>query len=289
MYETEWKQLSPTALITFLRCPMKYYFSKIAKIEVPMPENAFKFGRTIHTILEKFYIEIEPDDYDGDAKTYFNSIMLNLLNKHWDYSISDERKTNNDFYKEAEEILINFANFSAPEFDYRMKNDTIDKFFPAAVEEDIVSEKLNIRCIVDRRNQSYNLVDYKSNKMFPDILLEERSSLSPEEKEMYDDKNLEYLIQGVMNAMVVEDKYGVLPSKMTFLFVRHLKKKHNGMLEVKITDEKIKTVTNYINMAREYINAEKFPLTAIKSNCTMYNGCEYKQMCDARNICIMAL
>lgn len=300
-----WKELSPTALITFMRCPKKYYFQKVAKIEVPRDETALIFGKIIHAVFEDFYIEIDPEDIeDADVETietYFMTICEDILNQHWNYGIGTETKNNNDLKEEALAIFESFAWMESVNYKARYDADKIDTFFPANVEEDITSEKRNIRCIVDRRNQTGNIIDYKSNKIFPEILLSDYNNLSNSDKKKYKDKMFEYKVQAMMNAMCIEDKYEERPKNMIFMFVRHLpnkqkksknqkkNKNNNGVLKIPITDKYLNEVENYIDKASKMINAGKYPRTANKSNCLMYNGCEYKQMCDAQNICIMAL
>ncbi len=53
------KGISPTALNTYVRCPLQFYYSYVAKIDVPVqPEVSVQsstFGRVVHGVLEQLY------------------------------------------------------------------------------------------------------------------------------------------------------------------------------------------------------------------------------------------
>lgn len=153
------------------------------------------------------------------------------------------------------------------------------------------SSKYNVTAIIDKLSHKYTMFDYKNDKGYPSILLKDPQDLAPEEQFEYNETAFKYIVQAVLNAVCIEDFCGVLPEKMVYVFIRHLNSKKNnyGLLEIDITQEHIDLVFKKVNEVVANINNNHYPKTKNKQKCTMYNGCEYKTMCDLQNLCLHRL
>ncbi len=75
---------SPSALNTYVRCPLQFYFRYVARVEVPdMPEVSVQnttFGSVVHGVLEAFYQpfagrQIDPDVLYGQVKKNLEELL----------------------------------------------------------------------------------------------------------------------------------------------------------------------------------------------------------------------
>jgi CRISPR/Cas system-associated exonuclease Cas4 (RecB family) len=283
---------SPTSLTVYQKCPRKYYLAKIAKAKpLPKDKTGAEFGKCGHSILEKFESNFNIDELIAvnDVSRYFHALLEKMISENWDFKIQNQWNTNDKLKNEMKEILNVYIEDRIVVFNERAAQNKLDTYFPIAVEEDIRSEKFNIRCIIDKHNANHTLLDYKFSKYFPEILLKQYSALTPTEKAEYDKTKLQYEIQALMNALVVYDKYNVLPAKMTFFFPRFMKSAHHGIYVVEITQQRINWIANLINQAAEKVRSNNFQKTEDKSVCAEYGGCEYMHYCDFSEICIMSL
>ena len=278
---------STTRLLTFLQCPMKYYFQyeHYPKIEILEGDMVpLYFGRVAHKIPEHFYSEINEPMAFANPQQHFSDICTILLKKYWDYRIPQNK------LDQMTHIANLFATSQAELFTELKESGNLPAFYPISVEERITSEKYNVTCILDRLNGNKTMVDYKTTKKFPDLLLRNPKTLTDEEYKQYEEEYLPYLIQAIINAACVHDKYGYFPTAMLFVFLRHIdNNKHNGIIQVPITQKNVDIVFGIIKDANSKINARDFSKTTNLKNCTKYNGCEYKSHCDAANLCWVAI
>jgi len=272
--------LSPTSLITKIQCGRLYYYDKILHLPKDEDPTALLFGKMSHSIFEHFYANInESEAYDNTYK-YFLDILDSLKQRYWDFNIPQKLEPDLD------SILQKFAYKQSESFDRLAKKGKLDKFYPLMTEKEIISKKYKLRCITDCINKNNTISDYKTTKQFPEILLEDVSTLSNIEKEKYYNERLSYEIQAMINALCYEDEFGVLPSMMIYIFVRHLdNKNHGGLLPIIIDQPLIDKIIPLINTHTEEINAGIFNPTSNLNNCIKFKGCPYKEKCDSDNIC----
>lgn len=283
---------SPTSLTVYQKCPRMYFYAKVAKAKPRIKDKTgAEFGKCCHKILEVFESSFNMEELVavGDVSRYFHTLLDKNIDENWDFKMQNQWNTNDKLKEEAKEILHMYIDDRIIVFNERASQNKLDTYFPIAVEEDIRSDKFNIRCIIDKHNANHSLLDYKFSKYFPEILLKQYSALTTEEKAEYDKTKKQYEIQALMNALVVYDKYGILPPKMTFFFPRFMKAAHKGVYVVEITQQRINWIADLINKSAESVRCNDFHKTTDKTVCAEYGGCEYKHYCDFDEICIMSL
>ncbi|MBN2890718.1 MAG: PD-(D/E)XK nuclease family protein [Bacteroidales bacterium] len=172
------KLLSASALNTYITCPLKFYFQRIAKIDPPEIEqnefeiDALKFGNIFHNTMEELYKPyvgkiIEKSDFEEIKKrivptiekTIFeilenveqateegiNTIISNVIKKHIE-----------DFIK----IDIDYAPFKIVSLEDSTKYNGIFKI-------NIKDKEYNIKLLsifdrVDQKNNLTRIIDYKT-------------------------------------------------------------------------------------------------------------------------------
>lgn len=272
--------LSPTSLIEKIRCGRLYYYDRILHLPKDEDQTALLFGKMAHSIFEFFYPNINENEAYENTYKYFLDILDSLKQKYWDFNIPQKLEP------ELDSILQKFAFKQSESFDKLAKKGKLDKFYPLATEKEIISKKYRLRCIIDCVNKNNTMSDYKTTKQFPEILLKDVSELTESEKEIYYEERLQYEIQAMINALCYEDEYGVFPTMMIYIFVRHLdNKEHGGLLPIMIDQELVDRIKPLINLHSEEINARIFTPTNNLNNCIKYKGCPYKEQCDSDNIC----
>jgi len=73
MEETTEIRLSPSSIITWLRCPREFYYNYVERLPTPLNKHLIK-GNIVHKVLELFYKR-----YVKDLKNH----IIALLNKEW--------------------------------------------------------------------------------------------------------------------------------------------------------------------------------------------------------------
>ena len=285
-YPENSKILSQSAVKTFKSCPRFWYLQYIKHATKEVGDDTWlKFGSVIHLILSKFYDEIDIEVAKQDPESHFMYVLKLLGNQNWDYSL--DRKLYN---KDAMEIFENFAHVFGNRFTELNKSNNLDTFSPISTEEEIFATSYPLRSIIDRINPGLKtFADYKTNKAFPSILLRPQSSLNNEEINLYNITAEDYAIQAVINAICIYDKYKVLPKMCLFIFLRHLREPHGGIVPIQITQNLIDQVVGYINEVYTAMKSGVYPKTSTPANCSSYGGCEYMTVCDAQEQCILNL
>jgi len=283
-FDEDGRVLSQSSIKTYRKCPRYWYYNyvKHAPREI-VDETWLKFGSVIHLVLSKFYEEIDIEAAKADPKSHFIYILKMLANQHWDYSL--DRKL---FDKDAMDIFENFAEVFGNRFMELNESGNLSTFFPVSTEEEIWATTHPLKCIVDRINPGmYAFADYKTNKWFPDILLRDPRQLNQMEVNEYNNVVEDYAIQAVINAICIHDKYKVMPKVCLFIFVRHLKQQHGGIVPITINQALVDQVIGYVNDLYAQMQSNVYPKTKDVSSCTAYGGCDYSALCDAQDQCVL--
>lgn len=280
------KETYPTSAIEFKWKPRKFYLKRIAKIPPESQQSSIgmDIGKVGHKVCEHFYDEINYDLADTNSESHFLDVVTALREQHWNYDIPFDR------VDEVDSFLRNFAVNSAQTFETLKKQNKLDIFAPLHTELEIVSPSLGIGAILDRINKSYNLLDYKTDKYFPDIIYKNPADLTPQEKVKYRFTKDKLLIQSTLGAIVVEEEFGVRPKFFTFAYLRHLNTNGTkGIVRLDVTQENIDSVLAFIQKMKTSIENNEFPKCTDKDPgaCYQYNRvCEFKVSCDALGLCI---
>lgn len=231
-------------------CHYSYYLKYICNITQTDVDSKYgQFGTVIHNILCDFY----PTAILGcipnypSPRDYFNDVLKNLLNKHWDFTLSDT------MFKDALNILSSFAENEAKRYE-NFRNGTIAQFNPLHRELSI-PEPFNIR--IDKVLPDHTLMDYKTTKH------------PPEPPKSLQDTPIEYILQAGIYAISYQHHFKIWPPKMVYYFLRTSKP-----MVVPITQEVIDITSKISNEVIENINMKKFDKNP--------DNCQY---CDMRHIC----
>jgi len=239
-------------------CPYSYLLKYHSGIEPTTVDAKYgNFGVVIHNVLNEFY----PSAVFGNirnfqsAKAYFYSLLESILQRLWDYSLSDAQ------YKDALGILNLFADNEAVRYE-RFNAGVILNFNPMH-RELTITEPYNIR--IDKvLYPDHMLMDYKTTKNLP-------ANLNPQSM---DEIDVKYVLQAGLYALTYYSKYGIWPPKMIYYFVRF-----NKSLPVQITQEVVNWSTYLANQVTEGINSRRFPKNS--DNC---GYCDYRHVCGLDQI-----
>ena len=284
MFPEDTDIMSQSQIQSYMKCPRYWYFKSKLKLKGEKKDETWlKFGRVIHLILSEFYTNIDEEMATQDPKTHFNYVLKLLSTRHWDYSL-DKKLLEVD----ANDIFSGFSQLFGQRFLELKEMDQLDVFYPISVEEDIRATSQPLRSIVDRINKDFvTFADYKTTKVFPEILLKKPETLSPEELNLYNYSIQNYVIQAVVNAICIHDKYKVMPKACIFIFLRHLNTPHQGMLPIPITQSFIQQVIAIIDRMYEAMAGDVYEKTQDPDSCIEYGGCEYSMACDGYDMCLM--
>ncbi len=277
----------PTSLSLDIFFPRKWLLKiSHAEPEKPIHPSAL-LGILVHKICDQFYDEIDTNQANLSPENHFLEIVKVLRNNMWDYRIPQDKTPI------ADELLSNFAMNNAYTYRQLKASNQLENFKPFSREEEIISPTMPIAARIDRINKSFNIIDYKSDAMFPTVLQKPRASLSPEDQLKFDYYSKSLLIQAVYAAILIEEKYGKLPAKALFLYLRHLNvDASSGVIQIAITREKIDLVKTWITKFFKDIETDNFPActTINPKACYMFNSaCEYKNKCDSIGLCIYSI
>ncbi len=281
-------KIYPTRLSQFRWFPKLWVIEQLKIVpREKIESDSLKAGKLTHLILQQFFKEINFTEADKNPETHFLDIVTYLSNNLWDYSI------NADKINTVNGMLQNFALNSAHGYKHMPPLDRHKKFMPLALEEEIISKDKPIAAIIDRINQSFTVVDYKTDVNFPTILASDRSKLTPEDQIKYDYSYEHLLSQSIISSLLVEEKYGTLPKMFLFVYLRHLNFDGTaGIVPITITQDKIDLVISWVNKMLEDIKNDNTPSCKVRNprSCYMYNTpCQYKLFCESLSLCLFQI
>lgn len=238
-------------------CAYSYFLRYIAGITPTSVDSKYgSFGNVIHNILADFYPAVIlgcVPNYKS-PRDYFNDVLTNLLNKHWDYTLPDT------MFKEALIILSLFAENESKRYDnFRAGNIQFNPLY----REISIPEPFNIR--IDKVLPDHTLVDYKTTKH------------PPVQPTSLQDIPIEYILQAGIYAIAYQNKYKVWPSMMVYHFLRT-----NKSMGIGITQDVLNITMKISNEVIENINAKKFNKNP--DNC---HWCNFRHVCGLEEISLV--
>ncbi|MFA4870892.1 MAG: PD-(D/E)XK nuclease family protein [Pedobacter sp.] len=229
-------------------CQFSYYLRYIKQIPpTEIDSKNWKFEKILHSVFEHFYPSLNLSairDYPS-PKNYFDIILGDLLNKNWDYTLSETA------FKDAVSTLLIFSQNESNKYLASLNGET--QFMPIHLELPL-KEPYNI-CI-DKVLFDHSMMNYKTAKELPDSI------------------KIEHILQAGIYAIDYHAKFGIWPPKMVFYYVRH-----NKPIIVNITQPVINIVTEISNNVTENINNGKF--TKNSNACTW---CDMRHVCGLEKI-----
>lgn len=239
-------------------CGYSYFLKYILGIQPTTVDSKYgSFGSVIHNILADFYPTVIlgcVPNYSS-PKEYFNSVLTNLLNKHWDYTLPDT------MFKEALTILSLFSENESKRYHNAVSG--IIQFNPL-YREISINEPFNIR--IDKVLPDHTLVDYKTTK-YPPLI-----------PAILQDTPIEYILQSGIYAISYQNKYKIWPSMMVFHFLRT-----NKSMAISINQCVLDITTKISNEVTDNINAKKF-----KKNPESCQWCDMRHVCGLEEVSIIS-
>lgn len=267
-------KLSPSKLVTYDKCPRKFYYRYVADIKEPATAAMVR-GNIFHKILEDFYLVVDIHAYidtpwDKIAEN-FEKITEQLFDAEWakigmDHEdvFAEEEKTT--FYKETKEFLKFFAIKEAFRLHELLKqnklgdrwfNENVSRgFYPKAREMRISTDEMHgfIDKTINVFGRGVGVVDYKTSKSpLPHFI----------------DKS--HLLQLKAYAYLFKEKTGKLPYHLSIYYARTGESVYYETSEIDV--EEIKEMIKKIRtLKREIGNFRQSPTK-------LCNYCFYKDIC----------
>ncbi len=259
---------SPSSINTYNMCKRKYFYSY--KLNLPKTESISTLtGKAVHDALENFFkidiSQINKSNYDLILKQN----LMNLFNNAWTKALPELLKLENDketiryYYQESMYMLQNFIEDFLSTLSSIINGSTFQEAFnklKPKTEIYLYSEKHNVQGYVDailEINDEIYIIDYKTSSR--------------------DDITEDYKLQLAIYAMMFQEKYDKLPTKIGLHFLRHGTKKYVEINEKLLEEAKKECQLIQLNTKSNDIkDYEKNPGPYCKwkdGQCSFYEQC----------------
>ena len=279
--------ISPSALNTYVRCPLQFYYRYVAKIEVPeRPEVSIQsdtFGSIVHGVLEKLYKThtgklIDSKKLKIDLQQNLESLLLQEFRKNHD---SHDLKYGRNL------LVYNVAKQYVERFvlnDIRMLDKEplvlagTEKAVSATI--DVNGHPVKLKGFIDRidknpGNGKIRIIDYKTGSVDPkDMKLKSWESVITDKRYS---KAMQVLTYAWLNSSEQSGSVDVVPGIIS------LKTVHSTFLPVTFPDE-----VPFVEVVEQIKSMLKTLITRIFDEAMPFSqtddtkGCEY---CDFKNLC----
>jgi len=282
--------ISPSALNTYVRCPLQFYYRYVAKIEVPgQPEVSVQsdtFGSVVHGVLEKLYKPYKPHKgklIDGeklktDLQQNLEALLLQEFQENWG---SHDLKYGRNLliYNVAKKYVERFVQNEIRMTD-KEPHLLIDTEKAVSATLDVDGCLVKLKGFIDRidknpGNGKIRIIDYKTGSVDPkDLKLKTWESVITEKKYS---KAVQVLTYAWLNSREQPGSVDVVPGIIS------LKTTHSTFLPVTLPDEAsfaeaIGQIEDMLKALITRIFDEKIPFSQTDDT----KGCEY---CDFKNLC----
>lgn len=295
---------SPTSLNTFIQCPLKFYLSKIARINQPECINetveSSVIGTIIHAILEHLYDELkeQPNNYANIIKKYRDNLRDKITEQFIIEKFQEKDLGNGKLYLAFEVIqkyLLPYFDLAEKEFGNGY-NDTIGTEIElrATIDVDGIPIQLGGKSDrVDYREKCVTILDYKTGKVDAKYL--KLKNFNEEAVEaLFTDSKYDKLFQLLSYAYIYNNDKGENSVRKTpeyrcgiISFQELLKKAEKTILYAQLPNEEInKEILDQFEEKLKILFAnildkdQAFTQAQNKDNCKY---CDYKFLCGQQN------
>ncbi|MBO5892900.1 MAG: PD-(D/E)XK nuclease family protein [Alistipes sp.] len=292
------KLLSPSAFANYITCPMKFYFSSIAKLKSPdeLSEEVDSpmFGTILHDAMEILYAQIEGianpiSQLEKISEKDVEHAVVESINKNYLNNHNTQTTAYTGSLMLVKRIIVKYIYHGIIPYDIKHNN-----FALMAVEEDINSQftlddgrQIAIGGRADRidslDNGTIRVVDYKTGECNLDFNgIESLFTGATRNKK----KNL---LQTMIYSMVLNNKFqrNVQPA---LYYARHIHEKEYSPLLIDKSNKECAGVyyndyaSSFEPMLREKLN-ELFDLSRPFERCSAEESRENCTYCDFKAIC----
>lgn len=293
-------QISPTALSNYIKCPLRFYFSQIARINETdeITENAddAMLGSVVHEVLQKIYEQfpkkqkIEIQQFSNILKTDFDPLIVDAFENIRNKKISKE---NLQFGKNrlAFEVVKNYINeFLSKEENLICNNELIPLGFELKCRTNLQLDPNTSKCIelygvidrIDILNGDLRILDYKSGSV------KQKELEFSDVKHLFIDPNLSKSLQLMCYSLLFYEQTEDLKSKIErngFIPAIIPFKSHENTIDLLYNKENIlsiSTILEFKEELRHFLNNILsdnlvFSPTSEEKNCEY---CPYKTICQ---------
>ncbi len=171
--------ISPSALNTYVRCPLQFYYHYVAKIDVPVqPEVSVQsdtFGSVVHGVLEQLYNPfkgrtVDVEELDKSLKKNLDAFLLQEFQKNYgrsDLNYGRDLLVYNVARKYVERFVTNEATMLK-----KVPRELIDTEKAIQTLLEVNGFTVKLRGFIDRidknsRNDEIRIIDYKTGTVSP--------------------------------------------------------------------------------------------------------------------------
>ena len=227
------EKFSPSAIITYVNCPLSFYYQYIAKIQLPQKQIHLLFGGAVHSAIEGMYNKLEPHGI-FDEKFDINKLS------------AEEKSLHEEYVKLGHEMVKNYvAEHGILEDLYHLNAGTSELYIKRHLKNPITGELSSIPMSgrIDRLTDAGIIIDYKTSS------------------HKWSAEDTGYKIQTELYNLWYYSEYGRLPEETLYIVllkkykevdkkesqVIQLLSKHCTMDELASTFEEVEIILSKIN------------------------------------------
>ena len=240
-------RLSPSGYMSYVNCPLSFYYSYIAKIKLPQPVIHLVFGSAVHKAIEEMY--------EGNT-AYEEVFTANFTPEMLD---PESREQYSKYYVMGLEMLKNYMqNHTVLDQMYGLNDGKSEFKFRKHVVSPLTGEVSSIPLsgVVDRLTNGGKVIEYKTAA------------------KKWDAKDPKVRVQSLLYNLWYYTEYGTIPDETLYLILLKKFKKSSKdetlqILRFRATPEDLAIMFEEFQTVIDKINAGIFP----RGNCS-------KWMCD---------
>lgn len=254
--------LSPSSIMTYLKCPREYYYTYILKLPIVKNIHLIK-GTIVHTILEEFFKDYK-DDFQGFVKEELETKWESRQKELKSLGLDEETLLNHK--QDALNMLTTFAYTFEMKVNNLITTKAKDKqhafnlLRPKFRELKLENPNLHIRGYIDRVYESFSgattITDYKTSHKY--------GTGMPED----------YKLQLSLYCLMYYKETNVMPNYASLVFLRY---GEEVMLE--ITPSLIKSALDVVNDVWNKTRSTDIKDYPMKET-TLCGWCSFKDKCN---------
>ena len=289
------KLLSASALSTYISCPMKFYFHRIAKIETPIEDknefeiDALKFGNIFHNSMEELYKpfvnkELSEADFEiieSRIDETIKKMIFEELNQVQEASVSG---INNIVHNVIKKYVQNFISFDKKQLPFRIVSLERSKKYQGIFEIMANNKKHQIKLEgifdrVDEKDKLMYIIDYKTG--VADLSVTKIEELFETDKFKNSKKAI---FQMLLYSIIFKQNYSTFNFEPLLFITTNLNEEYSGNIKIgkefvnNFSAEIFGDFENFLVELLEEIFDKNIPFTQTDK----FDSCMY---CDYIGIC----
>lgn len=283
------RNLTPSHIIQFMQCGMKFYFSIIRNFKKPETldetPQAFDMGNYFHCAMEKIYEPYEGKYVDekiissilANESTILNAIDFAMQEKRAPANVADRNS------KEYQKVKLQIKKFLA--FDKK------NPFTIIGLEKQCKTLKFNgiqLGGIIDRldcQNKTYRIIDYKTGKCDPSKI-KEKLGVKDMEDLFYDKHLKKEIFQTFFYSFVLKKQNPQENYQPNLMYIQSIDEHENNRTRITYGDTEIESFSD--DLMQEFEAKLQEVLDSLLDRDTPFtqtNTPDSCKFCDFRQLC----